>query len=71
MKSKKNFKIKNIKNIKILENKIKSQKNKKTFYQIDLKFELKTFKIFQIITKYNCTYLISPGLNVFDEKNFN
>ena len=71
MKNKKKFKIQNITNIKALENKIKSQQYKNTVYHIDLKFELKTIKIFQLITKYDCTYLISPGLTVLNEKKTN
>jgi hypothetical protein len=69
MKNKKNFKIKNILNIDELENNIKSQQKKNIAYQIHLKFELKSIKIFQLITKYNCQYFISPGLTVYERKN--
>ena len=67
MKSKKKLKIRNISNISELENKIKSQQKDNIIYQMQLKFELKSIKIFQLITKYNCKYFISPGLTIYTE----
>ena len=68
MKNKKKFKIKNIKNINDLEKKIISQQKDNIIYQVHLKFELKNIDIFKLITKYNCTYLISPGLSINNKK---
>ncbi len=69
MKGKKKLKIKNILSLSELEKNILAQPKNNIIYQIHLKFEFQSIKIFKLITKYECKYSISPGLSYYPEKD--